>query len=145
MRSQTSFFGRPPFAPLARAASDLASLVACPPLRPSSTAAGFLRGAIAPPDRLTGVFVGMDHPAAFASNDLPCQPSRLTGLHGFTDGVRDLRGLLGGEERNRVAVPCAAGIRGADREVAGLKCERKGLFHTRRIPNSLGSVKVDGQ
>jgi hypothetical protein len=39
-----SFFGRPPFAPLARAAADLASDVALPPFRPSETAAGFLRG-----------------------------------------------------------------------------------------------------
>lgn len=43
-----SFGGRPPFAPLARAAAAFASLVrpllACPPLRPNATAAGSLRG-----------------------------------------------------------------------------------------------------
>ncbi len=42
-----AFFGLPPFAPLARAAAALASLVrplfARPPFRPSATAAGFLR------------------------------------------------------------------------------------------------------
>ena len=35
--------GRPPFAPLARAAAALAALLALPPLRPRATAAGFLR------------------------------------------------------------------------------------------------------
>lgn len=39
-----SFFGRPPFAPFARAAAVFASDVDLPPLRPSFTAAGFLRG-----------------------------------------------------------------------------------------------------
>jgi hypothetical protein len=39
-----AFGGLPPFLPLARAASALASLVALPPLRPNATAAGFLRG-----------------------------------------------------------------------------------------------------
>jgi hypothetical protein len=34
--------GRPPLQPLARAAAALAALTACPPLRPSETAAGFL-------------------------------------------------------------------------------------------------------
>lgn len=43
-RQRVGFLGRPPFAPLARAASALASDVALPPLRPSATAAGFLRG-----------------------------------------------------------------------------------------------------
>lgn len=36
--------GRPPFAPLARAAAALASDLTLPPLRPNKTAAGFLRG-----------------------------------------------------------------------------------------------------
>lgn len=44
MSPQRTFFGRPPFAPLARAASALASDVTLPPFRPSATAAGFLRG-----------------------------------------------------------------------------------------------------
>jgi hypothetical protein len=39
--------GRPPLAPLARAAAAFASDVALPPRRPSATAAGFLRGGIA--------------------------------------------------------------------------------------------------
>lgn len=38
------FFGRPPFAPFRRAAAVFAALVTLPPLRPNSTAAGFLRG-----------------------------------------------------------------------------------------------------
>jgi hypothetical protein len=42
------FFGRPPRLPFSRALAALASLVrplfACPPSRPSATAAGFLRG-----------------------------------------------------------------------------------------------------
>ena len=38
------FLGRPPLAPLARAASALALDMDCPPSRPSATAAGFLRG-----------------------------------------------------------------------------------------------------
>jgi hypothetical protein len=38
-----SFGGRPPRLPLIRAASALASEVTFPPLRPSATAAGFLR------------------------------------------------------------------------------------------------------
>ena len=38
------FGGRPPFAPFARAAWVFASDVTCPPVRPSATAAGFLRG-----------------------------------------------------------------------------------------------------
>ena len=38
------FFGLPPLAPLARAAAALASDLTLPPLRPSETAAGFLRG-----------------------------------------------------------------------------------------------------
>lgn len=38
-----TFFGRPPFAPLARAAAVLASDVTLPPRRPNATAAGFLR------------------------------------------------------------------------------------------------------
>lgn len=38
------FRGRPPLRPLTRAASALALLVACPPRRPSATAAGFLGG-----------------------------------------------------------------------------------------------------
>lgn len=41
------FFGRPPFAPLARAARVLASDVRRPPFRPSATAAGFLRAVFA--------------------------------------------------------------------------------------------------
>lgn len=36
-------FGRPPFLPLAWAAAIFAGVRALPPLRPSSTAAGFLR------------------------------------------------------------------------------------------------------
>lgn len=40
---QPLFFGRPPFAPLARAASALASDRTLPPLRPNATAAGFFR------------------------------------------------------------------------------------------------------
>lgn len=39
-----AFFGLPPFAPFARAASAFASERTLPPLRPSATAAGFLRG-----------------------------------------------------------------------------------------------------
>lgn len=42
--SYGTFFGRPPFAPLALAASAFASDVTLPPFRPSATAAGFLRG-----------------------------------------------------------------------------------------------------
>ena len=42
------FFGRPPLAPLRRAAAafarDVRPLLASPPSRPSATAAGFLRG-----------------------------------------------------------------------------------------------------
>lgn len=38
------FFGRPPFAPFARAAVAFASDRTDPPFRPSATAAGFLRG-----------------------------------------------------------------------------------------------------
>lgn len=38
------FFGRPPRLPFSRAAEALASERTCPPLRPNSTAAGFLRG-----------------------------------------------------------------------------------------------------
>ncbi len=45
----TTFFGRPPFDPLARAASAFAALVTFPPLRPRATAAGFLRGGNACP------------------------------------------------------------------------------------------------
>lgn len=44
MRYVATLFGRPPFWPFARAAAALASDVALPPLRPSATAAGFLRG-----------------------------------------------------------------------------------------------------
>ena len=39
-------FGRPPFAPLARAAAALASDFTLPPRRPKATAAGFLRGTV---------------------------------------------------------------------------------------------------
>lgn len=46
--TRQELLGRPPLAPLARAAAALAGLVrpllASPPLRPSETAAGFLRG-----------------------------------------------------------------------------------------------------
>jgi hypothetical protein len=48
MLNQGTFFGRPPFLPFARAAAALAGvetpLPARPPLRPSATAWGFLRG-----------------------------------------------------------------------------------------------------
>lgn len=40
--------GRPPFAPLARAAAAFADDLTSPPLRPSATAAGSLRGIVAP-------------------------------------------------------------------------------------------------
>lgn len=46
--SYGTFVGRPPLAPLARAASALASDVTLPPFRPSATAAGFLRGTTTP-------------------------------------------------------------------------------------------------
>lgn len=42
-QSRGTFRGLPPFLPFSRAASALASLVTCPPFRPSATAAGFLR------------------------------------------------------------------------------------------------------
>lgn len=47
-------FGLPPFAPLARAAAALASLVTEPPRRPKATAAGFLAafGTVAPRNEL---------------------------------------------------------------------------------------------
>lgn len=48
MRGQRFFLGRPPLAPLARAASALALLVDCPPSLPSATAASFLRGTALP-------------------------------------------------------------------------------------------------
>ena len=46
MRLYLGLGGLPPFSPLARAASALAFDVDCPPLRPNSTAAGFLRGTL---------------------------------------------------------------------------------------------------
>lgn len=49
--SAFGFGGRPPLRPFARAASAFAALVAFPPLRPSETAAGFLRRIVAPLER----------------------------------------------------------------------------------------------
>jgi hypothetical protein len=58
--------GRPPLAPLSRAAVVLASEVALPPRRPSATAAGFLRATVGPRlvllDRFSVSLVGHNFP-----------------------------------------------------------------------------------
>jgi hypothetical protein len=54
--STGTFFGRPPFAPFARAASALASERTLPPLRPKATAAGFLRGTADSQSRVAELF-----------------------------------------------------------------------------------------
>lgn len=57
MTPQRAFFGRPPLAPLALAASAFAADLTFPPLYPSATAAGFLRGTALALDVLNHVFL----------------------------------------------------------------------------------------
>lgn len=99
-----SFRGRPPLAPLARAASALASLVTFPPLRPSATAAGFLRG-MAGIQRLQGGVVGIAGGAHLLA--LGWRPRgdvvREFAAQLFVGAKGGFGGLLGG--RHRVNIP----------------------------------------
>jgi hypothetical protein len=99
-------FGRPPFMPLSRAAAALASLVrpllALPPLRPSATAAGFLRG--------TGiVLVALDRKFGETLRDLvhglpvPVGDRDGAGFHEFAAAIFD--GGLGVGHGQRIPKP----------------------------------------
>lgn len=113
MRPYYGFFlGRPPLAPFARAAAAFASDVTLPPLRPSATAAGFLRGT-------AGAFPCL--------HDAPQRTAREV-----VDGAE--QHLSGKERRGCVR----AGVEHLD---GGGEFGRVGLQHGSKIPNRLGYVK----
>lgn len=88
-----NFFGRPPLAPLARAAAALASDFTFPPRRPSETAAGFLRGNALAADGLGAVRVG-EHDLAV---DEVAGGAAAVGVpNGFGGGEERLAGGFGG-------------------------------------------------
>lgn len=83
-----TFFGRPPFLPLSRAAAVFASDFALPPLRPSATAAGFLRGVTTARQHVQGFHaVHGDRVVA------------VRGQHGWTDTAEHARQLAGFRDR----------------------------------------------
>jgi hypothetical protein len=122
--------GRPPFAPLRRAAAAFAALRFLPPLRPSETAAGFLRGTA--PNR---------------QRSLAQCLARLVGWHGVGDAAGaadDRRDDFGS---HAVALcPRLARTGRADHEAIGEVAVARVLDfievrHGRNIPNRLGFVK----
>ena len=106
--------GRPPLAPLRRAAAALAAERACPPLRPKATAARFLRGT-----------------AATLAGHVPGDVAR--GQRGHAS-----QGQMG--EFAREGLEAGVVLRGEG--PISLRHEgASGDVHRRIIPNRLGSVK----
>jgi hypothetical protein len=143
-----TFFGLPPFWPLTRAASALASLRALPPFRPSATAAGFLRGTA---DRQRGIperlafGVGRDR-AVDVGADLVVGGAAQAGVFGHTvteivggEAVHLLAGALSLGEHPAEAVGVAS--ESSPELVRRELCEEASLFsHRWTIPNRLGFV-----
>lgn len=139
--SYADFFGRPPLAPLVRAASALASDVTLPPLRPRATAAGFLRGTPTPASYGQCLF----------PQGLPDAVRRHQRLHDLRDGQMRERGWnIRPCRQERVLMGLADG---QGLVLSGkLACLRHGLLEAADVsasalchgpikPNRLGSVK----
>lgn len=114
-----SFNGRPPFLPFLRAASALAWDVTLPPLRPSATAAGFLRGTLA----------SQAHRARVVSVVLRIPHFRVRAV------ARAVRAEI---QAIHAGFPC--GQRLTTAAFLGDLVGRKPCRHEQIIPNRLGSV-----
>ena len=133
--------GRPPLAPLRRAASALASERTLPPLRPKATAAGFLRGIGV--QGFTGMFGGVRHAAVGAVTEFPLQAVRLaSGQIGLANGRTDNGGLIGCEDGHREAIPHPVAVFGEHAQFhVWANSQGKRLFrHTQILAKRLGFV-----
>lgn len=141
--------GRPPLRPFLRAAVALASDVTLPPLRPKSTAAGFLRGIAS--NRQCGVTHGL--PVSVGRHG-PCDMRADLVVAGVAQGVvfRDLRSQVVGGEAVDLAARALRLLQQSAKAlgVAGIACaklvggelaEEVYFRHAPIKPNRLGFVK----
>lgn len=124
------FFGRPPFAPLARAASAFAADRTLPPLRPKSTAAGFLRGIV---DALYAVERRQPASVGQQAGRKRVPVGAATGDVLFA-AVLELEGVTAGNSPEALHGMCHGFA--AVHDVAA-----ESVVHTGILPNRLGFVK----
>lgn len=131
------FFGLPPLAPLARAASALAADFTCPPLRPSDTAAGFLGDMLS---RKTGAVEATFGELAQVGAHIGIAQRGETVIVGNQDGqlvggvAPNPLARAGGLRQHRLQALCAPSVLAAEQLVAVRV--RHGLIK----PNRLGFV-----